>query len=117
VTAAPGAAVFLNRDGVLIRDVHYLRRVEQIEVLAGVADALRIFRSEGFRLVVTNQSVVGRGKLTEAGLREIHPVLSETLGAEGAELDAIYYSPHHPTAAIGAYKNRLRLPQTQWRDD
>ena len=105
MTAAPGAAVFLDRDGVLIRDVHYLCRVEQIEVLAGVAEALRILRSEGFRLVVvTNQSVVGRGKLTEAGLREIHRVLSETLGAEGAELDAIYYCPHHPTAAIGAYK-------------
>jgi D-glycero-D-manno-heptose 1,7-bisphosphate phosphatase len=37
-------------------------------------------------------------------LREIHRVLSETLRADGAELDAIYYCPHHPTAAIGAYK-------------
>ena len=48
MTAAPGAAVFLDRDGVLIRDVHYLCRVEQIEVLAGVAEALRLLRSEGF---------------------------------------------------------------------
>jgi|GEM_PF-6601490 len=47
---------------------------------------------------------MGPGKLTEPGLREIHRLLSETLRADGAELDAIYYCPHHPTAAIGAYK-------------
>ena len=46
MTVWPGAVVFLDRDGVLIRDVHYLCRVEQIEVLAGVAKALRILRSE-----------------------------------------------------------------------
>lgn len=102
---APGAAVFLDRDGVLIRDVHYLCRVEQLEVLAGVAQALRILRSEGFKLVVvTNQSVVARGTLSEAGLRAIHTALTAKLGAEGVELDAIYYCPHHPTAGIGVYK-------------
>ena len=104
MTVAPGA-VFLDRDGVLIRDVHHLCRGEQIELLSGVAEALRILRSEGFKLVVvTNQSVVARGKVTEAGLREIHPVLRERLGDEGAELDAIYYCPHHPTDGIGVYK-------------
>jgi len=105
MTASLGAAIFLDRDGVLIRDVHYLCRDEQIEVLAGVAEALRLLPSEGFRLVVvTNQSVVARGKVTEAGLREIHRVLRERLGDEGAKLDAIYYCPHHPTAGIGVYK-------------
>jgi len=105
MTVAPGAAVFLDRDGVLIRDVHHLCRGEQIELLSGVAEALRILRSEGFKLVVvTNQSVVARGKLTEAGLREIHRVLSERLSDDGAALDAIYYCPHHPTDGIGAYK-------------
>ena len=64
MTATPGAAVFLDRDGVLIRDVHYLCRVEQIEVLAGVVEALQVLRSEGFKLEV-NQSVVARGKVTE----------------------------------------------------
>jgi len=91
MTVAPGAAVFLDRDGVLIRDVHYLCRVEQIELLSGVAEALRILRSEGFKLVVvTSQSVVASGKVTKAGLREIHRVLRERLGDEGAKLVAIY---------------------------
>jgi D-glycero-D-manno-heptose 1,7-bisphosphate phosphatase len=101
---APGAAVFLDRDGVLIRDVNYLSRVEEIEVLTGVAEALRLLRAAGLKLVVvTNQSVVARGKLSEAGLRVIHMALSEKLAAEGAAYDAIYYCPHHPTAGVGAY--------------
>lgn len=103
--AAPGAAVFLDRDGVLIRDVNYLFRVEQVEVLTGVAEALRLLRDAGFKLaVVTNQSVVARGKLSEAGLSAIHMTLSEKIAAEGASYDAIYYCPHHPTEGIGAYK-------------
>ena len=103
--AAPGAAGFLDRDGVLIHDVNHLCRVEQIEVLAGVAEALRLFRDAGFKLVVvTNQSVVARGALSEAGLSAIHMALSEKLAAEDASYDAIYYCPHHPTEGVGAYK-------------
>jgi histidinol phosphatase-like enzyme len=47
MTMAPGAAVFLERDGVLIRDVHHLCRVEQIELLSGVAEALRYCAAKG----------------------------------------------------------------------
>ena len=105
IVAAPGAVVFLDRDGALIRDVNYLCRVEQIEILTGVAEALRLLRDAGIKLVVvTNQSVVARGKLSEAGLSAIHMTVSEKLAAEGASYDAIYYCPHHPTDGIGVYK-------------
>jgi len=96
-------AVFLDRDGTLIREVNYLCRVEQIEILPGVAEALRRLRSAGFSLVmITNQSAVARGYLSENSLREIHQVIEARLANEGASLDAIYYCPHHPTAGIGA---------------
>jgi len=113
--ATKGAAVFLDRDGTLIRDVNYLCHVEQIEVLPGVAPALRLLRERGFKLVmVTNQSVVGRGRLTELGLREIHAVLAEKLAQDGATMDAIYYCPHHPTEGVGRYRIacKCRKPQT-----
>jgi D-glycero-D-manno-heptose 1,7-bisphosphate phosphatase len=103
--AAKGAALFLDRDGTLIREVNYLCAVEQIEILPGVAQALGLLREAGFKLVmVTNQSVVARGRLSEAGLHEIHAALSAKLGAQGAKLDAIYYCPHHPTEGIGEYR-------------
>ena len=92
-------AVFLDRDGTLIREVGYLCRPEQIEVLGGAAAAIRSLRAVGFKtVVVTNQSAVARGWLSEAGLKEIHQVMQERLAEQGALLDGIYYCPHHPSA-------------------
>jgi len=103
--ARPGRAVFVDRDGVLIRDVNHLTAASQIEVLDGVPQSLRRLRDAGWAVVVaTNQSVVARGWITEDGLREIHRALTAQLGAGGAVLDAIYYCPHHPDGAMAAYR-------------
>lgn len=100
----PGAAVFLDRDGTLIREVGHLSRPEQLEILPGVPAALRILRDCGFRLiVVTNQSAVARGRLSELDLAGIHDLLREKLAAEGAFLDAIYYCPHYPSQEQGDF--------------
>jgi D-glycero-D-manno-heptose 1,7-bisphosphate phosphatase len=98
-------AVFLDRDGTLIRDVGYLTRIEQIEILAGVPAAIRALRNAGFAtVVVTNQSAVARGWLTETALNHIHRLVQDLLAQEDAELDAIYYCPHHPSAGVGEYR-------------
>ena len=60
------SAIFLDRDGTLIEEVHFLRRLDQVRLLPGVPKALRDLRDGGFALVVlTNQSGVARGLLTE----------------------------------------------------
>jgi D-glycero-D-manno-heptose 1,7-bisphosphate phosphatase len=109
------AAVFLDRDGTLIRDVKYLCAVEQIEILPGAAAALLLLRAHGFKLVVvTNQSGVARGRLSELDLQAIHAELMERLGRDGAVLDAIYYCPHHPTEGLGDFRRNCecRKPKT-----
>ena len=113
--APKGAAVFLDRDGTLIREVNYLTAIEQIEVLPKVASALRLLRAHGFKLVmVTNQSVVARGALSEAGLQKIHAEIVNRLTQESAVLDGIYYCPHHPTDGLGDYRVvcECRKPKT-----
>ena len=98
------AAVFLDRDGTIIRDVDYLCKKEQIEILPRVPEAIRMLRQKGYKIVVvTNQSGVARGRLTEEQLREIHEELCRRLGQLGAMLDGIYYCPHHPSEGVGAY--------------
>jgi len=98
------SAIFLDRDGTLIRDVGYLYRQDQVEILPRVAEAIRLLRGQGFLLVVvTNQSAVARGRLTEEELGRIHDALNARLAQDGAQLDGIYYCPHDPTEGVGPY--------------
>jgi D-glycero-D-manno-heptose 1,7-bisphosphate phosphatase len=102
---AGAAAVLLDRDGTLIRDVVHLSRLEQVEVLPRVAEAIRLLCERGLKVaVITNQSAVGRGLLTEEELRRIHRELERRLAAAGARLDGFFYCPHHPTEARGSYR-------------
>lgn len=95
--APPRRAVFLDRDGVINHNVHYLRRVEDLALVPGAARAIRALNRAGYRVVVvTNQSAVARGWLTVPELEGLHDALRARLAAEGARLDAIYYCPHHP---------------------
>jgi D-glycero-D-manno-heptose 1,7-bisphosphate phosphatase len=97
-------AVFLDRDGTLIREVGHLHRRDQVEILPRVPEAIRLLRARGFCVVVvTNQSAVARGLLTEEELGMIHEELKARLAHEGTHLDGIYYCPHHPTEGNGAY--------------
>ena len=66
-------AVFLDRDGTLNVEVSYLTRPEQMQLLPGVLEALQLLRNAGFAcVVVTNQSAVGRGMMTEEDLQHVH---------------------------------------------
>ena len=90
-------AVFLDRDGTLNVYKGFITRAEDIELLPGVAEAIRkINGSDYLAIVITNQPVVARSECTFEELRRIHAALETLLGAEGAYLDGIYFCPHHP---------------------
>jgi histidinol-phosphate phosphatase family protein len=93
-------AVFLDRDGTLIEERNYLTRPEQVRLLAGVGPALARLRGAGFVcVVVTNQSAIGRGMMTEADLVVVHAELRRQLQAAGGDVDAIYHCPAGPDDA------------------
>ena len=92
-------AVFLDRDGTLIEQVHYLSDPERVRLLPGAGEALRKLRDAGFACVlVTNQSAIGRGMFDEGQLHRIHDELHRQLDANGTALDAIYFCPEAPTS-------------------
>ncbi len=99
-------AVFLDRDGVLIEDVHLLTQQDQIRILPGVPEALSRLKSVGFQLiVVSNQTVVARGLSTEAQVLAINRHIAWLLINEKApSLDSVYICPHHPSATLSAYR-------------
>ena len=97
-------AVFLDRDGTIIEDVGYLRQPEDIRLLGGVSDPLRLLKEHGFLLVLaTNQSGVARGLLERTDVDRIHDRLNELLGRALVTLDAIYVCPHHPQDGRAPY--------------
>ena len=90
-------AIFLDRDGTLNVYKGFLRDAKDMELLPGVAEAVKKINSSGYlAIVVTNQPVIARGEVTYEQLEEIHNKLETLLGKEGAYLDAIYFCPHHP---------------------
>ncbi len=87
-------AVFFDRDGTLIEEVHYLNRTDQVRVVEGVAGMLNELETAGYRrIIVTNQAAIGKGLLTVQGLHEIQARLDELLEQQGASLDGWYFCP------------------------
>lgn len=97
------AVIFLDRDGVLLDDVHFLTRLEQMRVLDGVAQGIRLLQEQFCVVVVSNQSGIARGLLTEEELLALHSAMLSRLLDQGALVDAIYYCPHLAGARIAAY--------------
>jgi histidinol-phosphate phosphatase family protein len=90
-------AVFLDRDGTLIEDEHYLADPDRVRLRAGAARAVARLREAGVAVVVvTNQSGIARGLLTEDDYARVRARVDEVLAAEGTQVDATYHCPHHP---------------------
>ena len=98
-------AVFLDRDGTVNEEVDFLTSPRDLHLIPRSADAIRRANELGLTvIIVSNQSGVARGLLTEAGLAEIHRALGVLLGERNARVDGIYYCPHHPTEGIDGYR-------------
>ena len=105
----PRPAVFVDRDGTLNREVHYLASVAGLRLLPGVAAAIRGLEHAGFAVVlVTNQSGVARGRMTLATVDAIHAELTRRLRARGATLAGIYVCAHHPDEGAPPLRRRCR---------
>ncbi|MCG8404061.1 MAG: HAD-IIIA family hydrolase [Phycisphaerales bacterium] len=109
-------AVFVDRDATLIEDRGYLRDPSQVHLLPGTAEAVAKLRESGYPvIVVTNQSGVARGYLTEKELGVVHKRMQKLLKSQGAGVDAIYYCPYldSPEAVVKEYRrdSDLRKPK------
>ena len=104
-TEAPRRAAFLDRDGVINLDREYVYRREDFVFVPGALEGARELHRRGFMLiVVTNQSGIGRGLYTEAQFHELTDWMRGEFAAAGAPLEGVYYCPHHPIEANGAYR-------------
>jgi D-glycero-D-manno-heptose 1,7-bisphosphate phosphatase len=105
---APIPAIFLDRDGVINENRHdYVTSWGEFTFLPRVFDALRRLAGVPAAIVVvSNQSAVGRGRLSAAGLEGINQRMVEVIAAQGGRVDAAYYCPHSPSDGCTCRKPR-----------
>jgi heptosyltransferase II len=110
------ATLFLDRDGVVIRDGDYLRDPRAVALIPGAGAALRKAQAAGFRLIVlTNQSGLGRGYYTFEEFAAVQKRVDALLAADDVYLDGVYYCPHAPDADCHCRKPRPGLLQAAAR--
>lgn len=94
----PPAIVFLDRDGTIIEDTHFISRPEDVRVLPGAAEGIGRLNRAGIPVVVvTNQSGIGRGYFGVADYERVTERIAAELSKAGARVDAVYHCPHAPS--------------------
>jgi D-glycero-D-manno-heptose 1,7-bisphosphate phosphatase len=108
-------AIFLDRDGTVIRQAELLTEISKVKILPGVAKAIKLFNELGFLVItVSNQPVIARGLITPAGIKKMDKVIAGRLLKQGAKIDASYFCPHHPNATLKKYRKRCGCRKPGW---
>ncbi|HEY2726774.1 MAG TPA: HAD family hydrolase [Parafilimonas sp.] len=97
-------AVFIDRDGTLIKDIPYNADTALIKLESYAAEMLQSLKRKNFLLIViSNQSGVARGFFSEADVNKMHETIQQKLSAYNIQLDAFYYCPHLTDGTIKEY--------------
>ena len=90
--------IFLDRDGVINEDREdFVKSWEEFFFIPGALEGLSLLSRQGFKLfIITNQSAVGRGLISDEILKGIHTRMLSDIESHGGRIEKIYYCPHHP---------------------
>lgn len=114
-------AVFLDRDGTIIKEKNYISDPKQVELLPHSIEGIKLLRDAGFKLfVITNQSGISRGWFSIETLHSIHTRLLEMLKLEDTSVDKIYFCPHRQEDNCNCRKPKLGMinqAQTEFNID
>lgn len=98
-------AIFLDRDGVINKEVDYLYKIKDFVFTKGCIEALRLFQLEGYLIfIITNQAGIGRGLYSEADFHTLNNWMLNKLKNNNVKVDAVRFCPHHAQHGLGAYK-------------
>lgn len=108
---AGAPALFLDRDGVVVEESHYLGRAEDVVMIPGVAEAIaEVNRRHIAVVLVTNQAGIARGYYDWSGFAAVQAEISRHLAASGARLDAVFACAYH-----GEGHEPYRISGHAWR--
>ncbi|MDC7222658.1 MAG: HAD family hydrolase [Spirochaetales bacterium] len=97
-------ALFLDRDGVIIEDVSYPHRPEDLHLREGLIPHLKWAREQGFKLIiVTNQSGIARGIFTVDQFEAFQELVNGALRDRGVSIDGVYYCPFLEEGSVAPF--------------
>lgn len=97
-------AVFLDRDGCVNVEDDHIRSIEQFRLYPDTLESIRKLNRAGFLIVIiTNQSGVARGYMTEELVGQVHKLMLTWFDEADVRIDAVEYCPHHPDGAVDKY--------------
>lgn len=98
-------ALFLDRDGVINIDFGYVHKKEDFVFIDGIFEIVAFASSQGYKIIIaTNQAGIGRGFYNESQFNELTFWMIKEFNKRGCKIDRVYFSPYHPEAGIGVYK-------------
>lgn len=98
-------ALFLDRDGVINKEINYLHRIEDVEFIDGIFAMCRFFEEGGFLpIVVTNQAGIARGYYSEDDFHVLNDWMLNEFRQKNIHIRKVYFCPYHPTDGVGKYK-------------
>jgi len=103
--------VLLDRDGVINEErKDYVKSLDELVIYDEALDGLKILREEGYRVIVlTNQSPIGRGIISEETLKEIHRAIFKAVEEAGERIERFYFCPHRPEDRCPCRKPRIGM--------
>ena len=100
-------AVFLDRDGVLNVDTHYLHRISDVIWVPGAKEAVSLLTRLDYQIfIVTNQSGIARGYYTESDVQILHQWMCQQISEAGGRITAVYYCPFLEGAPLEKYNKK-----------
>lgn len=105
----PARAVFLDRDGVITVEKDFVIDIDDLEFMPGAIDALTRIPADYLKIIVSNQSGIGRGYFTVDQVEDFNKVLLDELKKKSVLIDKIYYCPHSPEDKCDCRKPGIEL--------
>jgi D-glycero-D-manno-heptose 1,7-bisphosphate phosphatase len=97
--------IFLDRDGVVNKEVSYLHKIEDCSFIHGVFEACQYFKSLGYQIIiVTNQSGISRGYFSEKDYQNIMNWMINQFELNDISITDIYHCPHSPKSNCNCRK-------------
>lgn len=98
-------AIFLDRDGTINVEKHYIYKTEDFEFLPGVLEGLKLLQNAGYLLIIiTNQSGIGRGYYSEEDFLTLNKWMLRKFEENSIHISKVYYCPHSPNAQLEKYR-------------